>query len=197
MHYLDREMTRERDAPMARPRVQCALIVLVGPALIVGLAACGSSKHTIMKSTPASANASTTAAASTGGVGAPADAATTAAVTSTFVTLFNGAAPTQSRLDLLQSGDVFATALSSQASSPLLKLTTATVSSVTSAGPNEAHVVYTVLLSGTPALTNQSGTAVRVDGTWKVSATTFCALLSLGAQQPAACTQASVTALPS
>jgi hypothetical protein len=48
---------------------------------------------------------------------------------------------------------------------------------VTSA--TQAKVVYDVLLSGTPALTNQAGTAILQGGTWKVSAASFCALLAL------------------
>ncbi len=179
---------------MTRLPTREVLAIVAGVTVLAGLTACGSAKHS---SQPATTPALVTASVTPSAVGSSADAATTTAVTSTFVQLFNGAASIESRLPLLQSGDAFAQALSSQASSPLLKLTTATVSSVTSVAPNQAHVVYTVLVSGTPALTNQSGTAVQVNGSWKVSAGTFCSLLSLGGQTPAPCTQASVTALPS
>jgi hypothetical protein len=63
--------------------------------------------------------------------------------------------------------------------------------------PTRANVLYTVSLSGVPAAANQVGTAVEVDGSWKVSASTFCALLTAAAQAPSACTVASVTAFPS
>jgi hypothetical protein len=36
------------------------------------------------------------------------------------------------------------------------------------------------LLTKVPALRSQTGTAVRQDGTWKVGATNFCSLLTLG-----------------
>ena len=36
-----------------------------------------------------------------------------------------------------------------------------------------------LLLNGTPALPDQTGQAVKVDGTWRVATATFCALLSI------------------
>jgi hypothetical protein len=65
----------------------------------------------------------------------------------------------------------------------------ATVQSVTVTSPTEATVHYTVLLSGSPVLKNQKGTAVYQDGTWKVSTTSFCGLAALesGGKAPAAC----------
>jgi len=53
-------------------------------------------------------------------------------------------------------------------------------------------VKYDILLNGTPALTNQTGTAVQENGTWKVGVTSFCGLLTLEnsgktAGLPAAC----------
>jgi hypothetical protein len=45
--------------------------------------------------------------------------------------------------------------------------------------PSQATVVYTVLLAGTPALSNQKGVAVYQDGTWKVGVASFCGLLTL------------------
>ncbi len=161
-------------------------------AAVLALAACGGSKH---KS--GSVNTTASAAPTGGGAASPADAPTTAAVTTTFVTLFNGTLPVATRLPLLQNSETFATALASQASSPILGTTSATVSAVTLASPKVAHVTYTLSVSGTPLLQNQTGIAVQVDGGWKVSAATFCALLSVAGQAPAACQQASVTALPS
>jgi len=53
-------------------------------------------------------------------------------------------------------------------------------------------VTYSILVSGTPALTNQAGVAVYQDGRWKVGDASFCGLLLLengGKTQllPAAC----------
>jgi hypothetical protein len=69
---------------------------------------------------------------------------------------------------------------------------TATVSSVTITSPSKATVHYEVLLLGTPLLKNQVGTAVYLDGVWKVGITSFCGLASLavsntGPQAPAVC----------
>jgi hypothetical protein len=53
-------------------------------------------------------------------------------------------------------------------------------------------VKYDILLNGTPALTNQTGTAVLDNGTWKVGVTSFCGLLTIenggkATGEPAAC----------
>ena len=50
-----------------------------------------------------------------------------------------------------------------------------------------ARVIFTITLAGQPALKNQVGTAVRVNGVWKVSAKSFCALLSLQGAAPPVC----------
>ena len=42
-----------------------------------------------------------------------------------------------------------------------------------------ATVTYDILVSGTPELKNQTGTAVLQGGTWKVGVTSFCGLLTL------------------
>ncbi len=38
---------------------------------------------------------------------------------------------------------------------------------------------YDILVGGTPALKNQTGTAVYQNGTWKVGVASFCGLLTL------------------
>jgi hypothetical protein len=43
-----------------------------------------------------------------------------------------------------------------------------------------ASVDYTLLWNGTPQFGRRTGTAVRIDGVWKVSRDTECALLALG-----------------
>jgi hypothetical protein len=42
-----------------------------------------------------------------------------------------------------------------------------------------ATVTYDILVSGTPALKNQTGVAVYENGTWKVGVTSFCGLLTI------------------
>src|SRR3989442_6085697 len=69
---------------------------------------------------------------------------------------------------------------------------TATVSSVTITSPSQATVHYEVLLLGTPLLKNQVGTAIYLDGIWKVAIASFCGLAYLeypkgSPQLPAVC----------
>ena len=69
---------------------------------------------------------------------------------------------------------------------------TATVTSVTITSPAQAAVHWNLLLLGTPLLKNQVGTAVYLDGIWKVSIASFCGLAYLqypkgSPKLPAAC----------
>jgi hypothetical protein len=43
----------------------------------------------------------------------------------------------------------------------------------------QAKVTYSLLVGGTPQLTNQSGVAVKQAGIWKVGDASFCGLLAL------------------
>jgi hypothetical protein len=54
------------------------------------------------------------------------------------------------------------------------------VESVVIADPTHADVVYTVLHDDAPLYANRAGKAVKVDGTWKVTRDTECALLAVG-----------------
>ena len=49
---------------------------------------------------------------------------------------------------------------------------------------------YEVLLLGTPLLKNQVGTAVYLDGVWKVAIASFCGLLALEGVTHPACSSA-------
>jgi hypothetical protein len=44
---------------------------------------------------------------------------------------------------------------------------------------SQATVNYAIVVSGTPALNNQKGVAVKQGGTWKVGDKSFCGLLQL------------------
>jgi hypothetical protein len=54
------------------------------------------------------------------------------------------------------------------------------VESVQVTDPDHAVVVYTLLFDGVPQFGRRSGNAIRIDGVWKVSRETECALLALG-----------------
>jgi len=160
---------------------------LVGALALAGLAvlatACSSSPST---SNSSSAPASTSAAPSST---APATSATTSAsaggtaainaITTNWEAFFNAKTPISQRVSLLEDGSQFQSVIQAQAGSGLAALATAKVTHVTVNSPTQATVTYDILVSGTPELKNQTGTAVYQNGTWKVGVTSFCGLLTL------------------
>jgi hypothetical protein len=171
--------------------IGCLLVGLLGTAALSG---CDGSKHQV---TASGAGRVSATGSSTATGGASADPATTAAVSAAFTTFFDGSAAVSTRLTFLQNAEIFEQALAAQSSSPLISQTSVTLSRVSLTTATQATVIYTVFLSGKQLLADQTGTAVEINGGWKVAAATFCALLTLGGQAPAACAQASTTALPS
>lgn len=156
------------------------------------LAACaggGGNQHHPAK--PPSPSPSTTAAAAEPSSGP----AAIAAITANWKTVFNGEAPIPRRLALVQDGSQIAAFVQAETKTSFGAAatgSTATVSSVTITSPSQATVHYKVLLLGTPLLKNQVGTAVYLDGVWKVGITSFCGLVSLAASNtklkaPAVC----------
>jgi hypothetical protein len=140
----------------------------LGSCALVGLAVmatgCGGS-------TPSSSS-TTTPPAATGG-------AAVAQITSNWETFFNGKTPVSQRVSLVQDGSQFQSVISAQAGSALASGATAKVTKVTVTSPTQATVKYDILEGGTPALSNQTGTAILQNGTWKVGVTSFCGLLTL------------------
>ena len=151
------------------------------------LAACGGSGSHQSSAKPA-ASATTAAEPTTG-------PAAVAVITANWKTVFNGKAPIPSRLALVQDGPQVAAFVTAQAQTSFGQAaagSTATVSSVTITSPSQAVVDYEVLLLGTPLLKNQVGTAVYLDGVWKVAIASFCGLTYLdypkgSPQLPAVC----------
>ncbi|HUD77155.1 MAG TPA: hypothetical protein VMR00_04830 [Streptosporangiaceae bacterium] len=103
----------------------------------------------------------------------------TTAITTDWEAFFNAKTPTSKRVALLQDGSQFASVIKAQAGSGLAALATAKVTHVTVNSPTQATVTYEILVSGTPELKNQTGTAVLQNGTWKVGVASFCGLLTL------------------
>jgi hypothetical protein len=103
---------------------------------------------------------------------------------------FSPATPASQKAQLLQNGQQFAPVIQAAATSPLAQQTKVTVTNVTLESPTRAIVNYTILLAGQPALKNQTGIAVRVNGVWRVSDQSFCSLLSLQGTPPPACRRA-------
>jgi hypothetical protein len=115
------------------------------------------------------------------------------AIASNWDTFFNAKTPAAQRVTLLQNGQEFASVINAQSDSSLASQASASVSKVTVTKPaSQASVDYSILIGGKPVLSNQSGTAVYQDGTWKVGVTSFCGLLALesgaaAGSLPAAC----------
>jgi hypothetical protein len=138
------------------------------------LAACGGGGASTASPKPTAST--TTAAEPTSGPAA------VAAITANWETVFNGEAPIPSRLTLVQYGPQLAAFVAAQAKTSFGAAaagSTATVNSVTITSPSQATVHYEVLLLGTPLLKNQVGTAVYLDGVWKVAIASFCGLAYL------------------
>jgi hypothetical protein len=168
----------------------CAAAALAGT-----LAACGSSSPSSAGSSapPASSSPASSSPAASSSVGS---AATIAAVTTNWEAFFNAKTSVAKRVMLLQDGSQFESVIKSQAGSGLAALATAKVTHVTVNSASQATVNYEILVSGTPELKNQTGTAVLQDGTWKVGVGSFCGLLTLEnsgktSGLPAACKTAS------
>jgi hypothetical protein len=105
-----------------------------------------------------------------------------AAITANWKTVFNGKASIPRRLALVQDGPQVAAFVEAQAKTSFGQAaagSTATVSSVTITSPSQATVHYEVLLLGTPLLKNQVGTAIYLNGIWKVAIASFCGLAYL------------------
>ena len=169
------------------PGLRQALAALAATGCLV-LAACGGgggSHH-------APATPTVTASAPAEPTSGP---AAVAAITANWKTVFNGKAPIPRRLALVQDGAQLAAFVEAQAKTSFGAAATgssATVSAVTVTSSSQATVHYQVLLLGTPLLKNQVGTAIYLDGTWKVAIASFCGLAYLeypkgSPKLPAAC----------
>ena len=114
-------------------------------------------------------------------------AAEKAQVKQVWTQFFASSTPPKTKASLLQNGSMFLPAIQAQSKSPLAGKSIATVSRVTLKGPAKATVIYSIDLAGKPALTHQTGVAIRVGGAWKVGDASFCSLLKLGGAPPSAC----------
>lgn len=176
---------------------------VAGLALAAAITACSSSSSSSSSSTTptaAATSAATSAASSPVASSTPAgsssgtgSAATIATIKKNWETFFNGKTPAATKENLVQDGQKFASVIKSQAGSALAQTASASVQSVTVTSPTQATVKYSILVSGTPVLEGQTGTAVYENGTWKVGTGSFCALLTLqnGGKAPASCSSAS------
>lgn len=147
------------------------LVVAVVMGLLV-LGACGGSSKS-------AATTTTTAPTTT-----LSPQATKDAIAKVFTDFFDGKnTDLNAKIQLMDNPDKFRALYNKFATGPTtgpqLAGTSVTITDVTQTGADSAEVTYTLNLNGNPALTNQKGTAVRVNGQWKVAGSTFCDLATL------------------
>ena len=176
------------------------LVPALGLALTAAMTACSSSSSSSSSSVaaaPSSAPASPTPVATTPAASpsataskqATSGAAAAAAIKQDWVTFFNPKTSVAAKEAILENGSKYEALLKSQASNPTAATASASVQSVKITSPTGATIDYTILVSGSPVLKGQKGTAVYQDGTWKVSKISFCGLAALenGGKAPAVC----------
>ena len=154
--------------------------LLAGTAVVV--AACGGGSA----STTSSGAAATSTTAATASATASA-ASAKSRIKHNWTEFFNASTSNAKRLAVLQNAQQYKQVIIAQSKNPLARQSTAKVNGITLTAPDKATVHYTVLVAGKPALKNQTGTAIKSGGTWKVSDKSFCALLGMEGSKPAVC----------
>jgi hypothetical protein len=166
----------------------------LGLVFALAITACSSSGSS-SSSTATSAPAATTSAA-TASSSAAAGGSAVAQITANWEAFFNPATPNSKRVQLLENGSEFASAINAFSASPLAQQVSSKVDSVSVTSATKANVKYDLTAAGTAVATGQTGTSVLQDGVWKVGDDVFCGLLKQGASLlnisvPAACNSAS------
>jgi hypothetical protein len=166
----------------------------LGLVFALAITACSSSGSS-SSSTATSAPAATTSAA-TASSSAAAGGSAVAQITANWEAFFNPATPNSKRVQLLENGSEFASAINAFSASPLAQQVSSKVDSVSVTSATKANVKYDLTAAGTSVATGQTGTSVLQDGVWKVGDDVFCGLLKEGASLlnvsvPAACNSAS------
>jgi hypothetical protein len=167
----------------------------VGLVFALAITACSSSGSSSSSTAATSAPAATTSAA-TASSSAAAGGSAVAQITANWEAFFNPATPNSRRVQLLENGAEFASAINAFSASPLAQQVSSKVDSVSVTSATKANVKYDLTAAGTSVATGQTGSSVLQDGVWKVGDDVFCGLLKEGASLlnisvPAACNSAS------
>jgi len=96
---------------------------------------------------------------------------------------FDPAIPVSAKPALIENGSQMQQILQTQSTNPLAKSIKTVVTDVTLSGNNQAVVTYNILSTQTNDTLlppGSKGQAVKQDGNWKVSTTTFCGLIHAG-----------------
>lgn len=166
------------------------MVPALGLALAATVGACSSSASSSAAASGSGSPTATSAPVGSGSPSAPAassssapasgsSSAAVATITANWEAFFNGKTDAAKKISLLQNGQTFATIIKAQAGSGLASTAGAKVTAVVVNSATSATVSYNITLGGASALSNQTGTAVYEDGTWKVGDVSFCQLLKL------------------
>jgi hypothetical protein len=175
----------------------------LGLVLVTAMSACSSSSSSspsaasTAASTPASSSAPATSSSPAASGGASSSAV--AEITTNWNKFFSSSTPNSERVQLLQNGSTFSSAISAFASSPLAAAVTSKVDSVSLTSSTAATVKYELSAMGTTVTPTggANGMAVLQNGTWKVGDGVFCGLLTEAKSAgvtipvPSACSSAS------
>jgi hypothetical protein len=167
----------------------------LGLVLVTAMSACSSGSSSSSSSTAPSTSASSAPTASSS-VTAGGSSSAVAEITANWNMFFSSSTPNSKRVQLLQNGSQFSSAVSAFASSPLAAAVTSKVDSVSLSSATKAKVKYDLSAAGTTVASGASGTAVLQNGTWKVGDDVFCGLLTeaksagLTIPVPSACSSA-------
>jgi hypothetical protein len=167
----------------------------LGLVFALAITACSSGGSSSSSTAATSAPVATTSAA-TASSSAAAGGSAVAQITANWEAFFNPATPNSKRVQLLENGSEFASAINAFSASPLAQQVSSKVDSVSVTSATKANVKYDLTAAGTSVASGQTGTSVLQDGVWKVGDDVFCGLLKEGASLlnisvPAACNSVS------
>src|SRR6201996_1710258 len=151
----------------------------LGLVFVTAVSACSSSSSSSSSSSitapslTASAPSASSSPAASGG-----SASAVSEITTNWNKFFSSSTPNSERVQLLENGSEFSSAISAFASSPLAAAVTSKVDSVSLSSATQAKVKYDLSAMGTTVASGASGTAVLQNGTWKVGDDVFCGLLT-------------------
>ena len=108
-------------------------------------------------------------------------------INSNWQTFFGAKTSLANRENLLQNGTEFAQIIEGEFAALGQTSFSSTINSTSLTTPTAANVVYTVTVGGHAVLQNEAGSALKINGVWKVSDATLCQLLALDGSKPAVC----------
>jgi hypothetical protein len=167
----------------------------LGLALVAAVAACSSSGSSTTSTPPPTSPSTTTPASNSSSPSTGSGGSAVSKIKANWEEFFSSSTPNSKRIELLQDGSTFASAVNAFSASPLAAAVSSKVDSVSVTSSTQATVKYDLTAGGTSVESGATGTAVLQNGVWKVGDDVFCGLLKEGAsllniKVPSACNSA-------